>query len=309
MMTDSDNLGNHGGQAFCVAVDWGTSSFRLWVLSRNGDVLGESRGPEGMAVAASSPGGFPDVLTRHLSVAKAPRKIPILIAGMAGAQQGWRDTQYKNAPALLADVPANSVAVEYEGRDVRILPGVAQKASGHEDVMRGEETQLLGTGMRDGMVCIPGTHSKWATLQDHTVTHFNTFMTGELFALLATHSILQHSAVPSGEIAPDAPAFLDAVREMLADGNGLTSKLFSVRARGLVGDADGTTGAARLSGLLIGAEIAAARPSGPVMLLASGGTSKLYAAALAASGVMIKSLDAETASKAGLLRAAHMIWG
>jgi 2-dehydro-3-deoxygalactonokinase len=308
MMTDSDKPGNQEGQAFCVAVDWGTSSFRLWVLAANGAVIGESRGLEGMAIAAASPGGFPDVLARHLAAAKAPADAHILIAGMAGARQGWREAPYITTPALLADVAAGAIAVDYEGRDVRILPGVAQTSNGAEDVMRGEETQLLGAGMQDGMVCIPGTHSKWVSLQDSTVTHFNTFMTGELFAVLGTHSILQHGVTPGAQIAPDGPAFLEAVREMQADGAALTAKLFSVRARGLVGDADGASGAARLSGLLIGAEIAAARPDGPVTLLASDGASELYAAALAAAGIQTKTLDAEMASQAGLLRAAHMIW-
>lgn len=308
MMTDSDKPGNQGGQAFCVAVDWGTSSFRLWVLAANGAVIGENRGPEGMATAAASPGGFPDVLARHLAAAKAPPNIPILIAGMAGARQGWQEAPYITTPALLVDVAAGAIAIDYEGRDVRILPGVAQTTSGAEDVMRGEETQLLGAGVQDGMVCIPGTHSKWVTLQNSTVTHFNTFMTGELFAVLGAHSILQHGVKPGAQIAPDAPAFLEAVREMQVDGAALTAKLFSVRARGLVGDTDGASGAARLSGLLIGAEIAAAKPDGPVTLLASSGASELYAAALTAADVKTKTLDAEKASQAGLLRAAHMIW-
>ena len=307
-MTDSDQPGNQDDQAFCVVVDWGTSSFRLWVLAANGAVIGESRGPEGMATAAASTGGFPDVLARHLATAKAPADTHILIAGMAGARQGWREAPYITTPALLADVAAGAIAVDYEGRDVRILPGVAQTTSGAEDVMRGEETQLLGAGVQDGMVCIPGTHSKWVTLQNGKVAHFNTFMTGELFAVLGAHSILQHGVTPAMQIAPNAPAFLEAVREMQVDGAALTAKLFSVRARGLVGDADGASGAARLSGLLIGAEIAAARPDGPVTLLASSAASELYAAGLTAANVQTKTLDAEMASQAGLLRAAQMIW-
>jgi 2-dehydro-3-deoxygalactonokinase len=133
-------------------------------------------------------------------------------------------------------------------------------------------------------------------------------MTGELFAVLGAHSILQHGVDLDAPVAPDAPAFLDAVMEMQAVDAALTAKLFSVRARGLVGEADSASGAARLSGLLIGAEIAAAQPEGLVTLLASGGASDLYGAALATVGIKVNIRDAETASQRGLLRAAKMIW-
>lgn len=307
-MTEAPVSRNHDSAPFCVAVDWGTSSFRLWILAASGAVLNASRGPEGMAVAAEADGGFPGVLSRHLAVASAPADIPILIAGMAGARQGWLEAPYITAPAPLTDLAANAIPVAFEGRDARILPGVAQRTTGAEDVMRGEETQLLGVGVQHGMVCIPGTHSKWVTLNDGRITRFNTFMTGELFAVLGAHSILQHGVAKGAAVQPDDPAFLNAVSEMQTDGAALTAKLFSVRARGLVGAADGVSGAARLSGLLIGAEIAAAAPSGPVTLLASGGASDLYAAAFAAVGIETTTLEAETASQKGLLQAARMIW-
>lgn len=208
----------------------------------------------------------------------------------------------------MAKIAAGAIKIACENRDVRILPGVAQLAKGQEDVMRGEETQLLGTGVASGIVCIPGTHSKWVTLRDGAVSGFNTFMTGELFAVLGSHSIFQHGVTAGAKVSPDTSAFLDAVGEMQADGAALTAKLFSVRARGLVGEADSLSGAARLSGLLIGAEIAAARPDRSVTLLASGDASDLYAAALTVAGVTSTMLDAEAASRAGLLRAAHIIW-
>ena len=306
-MTDNTRPGNQNAAPFCVAVDWGTSSFRLWSLTADGAVLGASRGPEGMAATATTPGGFPDVLARHLAAAKANAAVPVLISGMAGARQGWREAPYLSAPAELTDIAAEAINVPYGDRDVRILPGVAQRTPGQEDVMRGEETQLLGADVQTGAVCIPGTHSKWVILEDGKIQRFNTFMTGELFAVLSGHSILQHGVAAGTEVTPDAPAFLDAVAEM-QEASALTAKLFSVRAQGLVGDADGASGAARLSGLLIGAEIAAARPEGPVTLLASGGASELYEAALARCGVQTVTRDAEASAQNGLLRAARMIW-
>lgn len=308
MMTEAPASRTHDNRPFCVAVDWGTSSFRLWVLAASGAILGARRGPEGMVVAAGAVGGFPAVLARHLAAVSAPTDIPILIAGMAGARQGWREAPYITAPTLLIDLAGHAIAVPFEGRDVRILPGIAQRTLGAEDVMRGEETQLLGAQVQNGMVCIPGTHSKWVTLAEGRITRFNTFMTGELFAVLGAHSILQHGVALGAAVQPDDPAFLNAVLEMQADGAALTAKLFSVRARGLVAEADGASGAARLSGLLIGAEIAAANVSGPVTLLASGGASDLYAAAFEAFGVETTTMEAEAASQHGLLQAARMIW-
>lgn len=304
--------GSRNRSPFCVAVDWGTSSFRLWVMDADGQSLSESRGDEGMAVAAAQ--GFPDVLTAHLAAANAPADTPIVISGMAGARQGWREAAYVRTPAQLASIPAQAISVDFGGRDVRILPGVAQSTPGAEDVMRGEETQLLGaaSSFGDGLVCIPGTHSKWATLNHGHIESFTTYMTGELYALLGAQSILSHGVAMDAEIPPGNTDFLAAIGEMQTKGAALTEKLFSIRARGLLGAGDAASGAARLSGLLIGAEISAATNGGAVKhatLLAAGATSRLYAAALTATGVDVTTLDAEAAARKGLHRAACILWG
>ncbi len=167
---------------FCAAIDWGTSSFRLWLLSNDGAVLAERRSDEGMIRAANT--GFDAVLERHLAELGAPAKLPVIICGMAGARQGWREAGYLDTPADVADIIRNALIVDGYPRDVRILPGIAQREAGAPDVMRGEETQLLGLvadGVRSGLVCMPGTHSKWVTLGGGKVEGFSTYMTGELF--------------------------------------------------------------------------------------------------------------------------------
>lgn len=301
-----------GGEPFVAAVDWGTSSFRLWLLSRDGAVLGEARSDEGMMKAMET--GFAAVLERHLAELGAPEDLPAIACGMVGARQGWKEAAYIDTPAALDDAAARAVKVEHS-RDMRILPGVAQRDPHWPDVMRGEETQLLGViagGVRAGLVCMPGTHSKWVALEDGAVARFATFMTGETYAVLASHSILRLAIDEGQQVAADDPVFARAVREAVDEPNLAMGRLFSIRSGPLLGLRDGAEGGARLSGLLIGLEIAGARArfgSGDVALVASGRLGTLYAAALDAVGARVQAIDADKAVRAGLLRAANTIWG
>src|SRR5437762_14360593 len=103
-----------------AAVDWGTSSFRLWLVDRAGYVLGERRSQEGMMTAAKL--GFATVLQSHLDAAGAANDLPVIICGMAGARQGWVEAGYIDTPAHLATVLERAVAVPGAARDIRILP-------------------------------------------------------------------------------------------------------------------------------------------------------------------------------------------
>ena len=129
-------------EAAYVAVDWGTSSFRLWLVDRAGDVLGERRSHEGMMAAGKL--GFATVLQSHLEAVGAAPALPVVVCGMAGARQGWVEAGYVDTPARLASIPEHAVPVPGQDRDIRILPGIAQRDPKAPDVMRGEETQLLG---------------------------------------------------------------------------------------------------------------------------------------------------------------------
>ncbi|WP_163269095.1 2-dehydro-3-deoxygalactonokinase [Chelativorans alearense] len=299
-------------QAFAAAIDWGTTNMRLWLLDGEGAVLAERSSGEGMR--ASMPDRFESVMEAHLAELGAASDLPVVVAGMAGARGGWREAAYLETPARLDALHLNAVRADGAARDVRILPGVCRRQRGREDVMRGEETQLAGAvagGWRSGLFCLPGTHSKWAKLEEGRLEAFTTFMTGELFALLSQHSILRDT-LGEGETDAASPAFGDAVDEMLAEGAGLTGTLFSIRAAGLLAGEAAPDAKARLSGLLIGAEIAAARrmldDQATVTLIAGGAQGRAYEAALAAAGIASRTLDGQILVRQGLFKAATALW-
>ncbi|MEW9616383.1 2-dehydro-3-deoxygalactonokinase [Shinella sp. S4-D37] len=297
-----------------VAVDWGTSSFRLWLIGTDGVVLAERRSGEGMTTAART--GFAEVLQSHLAAVSAPAGLPVLVCGMAGARQGWVEAGYLDTPAALADIPAAAVRVPGLPADIRILPGLAQRDAAAPDVMRGEETQLLGAaaelGDGDHLVCMPGTHSKWVRLSGGRVTGFSTFMTGELFEAIATHTILSHALADAGAIAGGNDAFRAAVARMVANPALATSQMFSVRAGSLIAGLSPVDAKARLSGTLIGLEIAGAlslvAEGTPVTLVVSGGLGALYEKALAAAGLSPVVVDADAAVRKGLAAGAKALW-
>lgn len=293
-----------------VAVDWGTSSFRGWLMAADGVPLKESRGGEGMLHCAET--GFAPVLGEHLARLGAADELPVLICGMAGARQGWVEAPYLKIPTRLDGLHEGAIRIDAPG-DIRILPGIAQARADRPDVMRGEETQLLGVTEPDftGVVCIPGTHSKWIRIEAGHVVEFSTYMTGELFAVISEHSILAHAIEMSAPL--DSQAFRDGVAMAQAAPTGLTTSLFRLRAAQLLGFEQRANGAARLSGLLIGAEIADAIQhfgvQHPLRLIGAGGLGHLYQMALAGSGFDVTTVDAEQASQRGLTKAATQIWG
>lgn len=297
-----------------AAVDWGTSSFRLWLMAVDGTILAEHRSGEGMTTASVS--GFAGILERHLAATGAPATLPVIICGMAGARQGWIEAGYADTPALLSAITDAAVTVPGQGRDIRILPGLAQRGDGIADVMRGEETQLLGASslLQAGeyLVCMPGTHSKWVRIADETVSGFSTFMTGELFEVLSKHTLLSHSVENGGAFDGTSPAFINAVKQVRDNPARLTSQFFSIRAAQLLNGASTTDGRARLSGTLIGAELAGAFSGASAdcktALVVSGALGALYRAAFAAFGHEPVLADADEAVRIGLTQAARRIW-
>ncbi|WP_118133648.1 2-dehydro-3-deoxygalactonokinase [Oceanicella sp. SM1341] len=299
--------------AFCAAADWGTSSFRIWLLDGTGAPLAERRSGEGMSQVAA--GGFGAVLEGHLAALGAPEGLPVVVCGMAGARQGWVEAPYVDTPAALHAVADVSARPGHAAREVRILPGMAQRDPAAPDVMRGEETQLLGAfagASGPGLACMPGTHSKWVRLDGDRVEGFSTVMTGEFYSAISRHTILSHSMEAAGEGEEAEAAFEAAVRRALARPEALVAEFFRIRAGGLLGFAAPGSGGATLSGLLIGAEIAAARAAAPlpeeVTLIASGAIAARYAAALALAGCGVRRVDADAAARAGLFAAATRLW-
>ncbi len=311
-----------------MVVDWGTSSFRGWLMSADGEALAESRGGEGMlhCTGGGAGAGFAPVLRDHLARLGAPEGAPVLICGMAGARQGWAEAPYLKTPTRLDALHEGAIRIDAPG-DIRILPGVAQARPDRPDVMRGEETQLLGVTEADftGLVCIPGTHSKWVRIDAGRIVECSTYMTGELFSVIAQHSILAHAVETAGSgardgardeaspFAADSPPFREGLSTALAAPAALTASLFRLRASQLLGFEQRADGAARLSGLLIGTELAdALHRHGPlrsVRLIGAGALGRLYEAALSGQGLDVTAVDAERASRLGLAKAAITLWG
>lgn len=232
-----------------VGVDWGSSRLRAWALDAGDAVL--ARGSSDRGMLSLAPNEYEDALLRVIGDWLPDRdQRDVLVCGMAGARQGWREAAYLPVPTRLNAMARGAVAPPCQDPRlrVRLLPGLCQTTDGHFDVMRGEETQLAGLVASEpeasGLVCLPGTHAKWARLEKGTVTHFTTFLTGELYALLSRQSVLRHSleqdqGQDENDLADpgDHEAFVKAVRESLAEPGRYSSRLFGLRAADLL-DAD-----------------------------------------------------------------------
>lgn len=305
-MTSGDSADIH--LANIVLADWGTSNLRLWAMDAAGHIRAEHRSERGMGQLDRD--GFGPELDRCLAAMTVPADTPVLICGMAGAAQGWHEAPYLDAPCDLSAIADGAVRVEHGGRDIRILPGIAQRDRTAPDVMRGEETILYGlaqAGTGDARVCLPGTHAKWARLSRGLLAGFRTMMTGEMFALLGEASILRHTVGISDWSDDD---FAAAVAEAHAAPADCLGRLFGLRAGPLLFGEAAPSGSARLSGLLIGAEIATgmAGSDAPLCLVATAGMADRYAAALTTLGIDFDTADAEDAVRNGLFAMAARIW-
>lgn len=297
---------------FCTVIDWGTSRFRLWAMGPEGDVLASRSGDDGMSTLA--PDQYEGVLEGVAGALGIGPDVPAMVCGMAGATGGWCLAPYVDVPTKLDGLADRAVRVPAIERDVRILPGLAQRGPLPPDVMRGEETILLGlaaSGITDGVACLPGTHSKWVMLEAGAVGGFQTAMTGEVFGLLAERSTLSHFAAADAGAVEDMAAFGSGVAEALDRPAAILNALFSVRAGPLLDPDLAAAARSRLSGLLIGLEVAGQRDriDGPVRLVADGLRLRLYAEAFEIAGIEHVPVDAETATRAGLWQAARSVWG
>lgn len=292
-----------------LLVDWGTTSFRLWAVDADGAVLAERRSSEGL----TSAGDFDAVLESHAAALGVGIDVPAILCGMVGARTGWLEAPYLDAPVQLSDVAGRASRVKAASRAVFILPGVCQRHPA-PDVMRGEETKLLGLGRDDGLVLMPGTHTKWARLDGGFLSGFSTFMTGEIFAHLrgAPTSVLRQAVGDAPLAQTSGPVFADAVRAGFEAPERLANAAFGVRAGWLIDGTPAADGLARLSGLLIGAEIAGARTLysnlDGVVPLGAGPGAQAYLDALAALDIAhAPPVDADGCVRAGLSRAADIL--
>ena len=299
-----------------IAGDWGTTRLRLALCDETGRVLDEATGP-GAAACASR---FAEVYAQTVAPWSLAGPLPALLCGMVGSRQGWREAPYLRCPTGLEHIARGSIAVGAHG--VRILPGLTcTNPLGVTDFLRGEETQLLGAlalepRLREGrhLVVLPGTHSKWLHLVDGQARHFQTAVTGEVYAALHAHSVLvtPSSATEREGTLEDALAdafALGLARARAASRDSLLAQLFECRTRRLTGELSYDDASAFLSGLLVGHEIAhglstfARDPAMPICLIGTAALARRYARALAAFDVDTYGLDGGEAAVAGLTTA------
>ena len=281
-----------------IAVDWGTTNRRAYLVDTDGAVLDTVR--DGAGVLAIERSDYP----REIAALRARLgTLPVIAAGMIGSTRGWVDAPYVPAPADLAALV--DARVDVPGEDVVIVPGVCLTGP-RSDVMRGEEVQVLGAiaaglAPEDALFCQPGTHNKWVRTAGGRIVDVSTAMTGELFALLRDNGVLK--GMLDGAVA-DGGAFRDGV----ARGAGATDllvALFEVRASVLLGALPADDAASFASGVLIGADVGTRDFSdGDVHLLASGPLADLYASAIRLRGGRVVAVD----NQAGFLAGIHAIW-
>ena len=230
--------------------------------------------------------------------------IPVIVCGMAGSRQGWAEAPYVEVPCC---TPGLSKATHVAGTNPRlnvwILPGIKQTMP--EDVMRGEETQIAGYladhALFSGLFCLPGTHSKWVTVNEGRVASFSTFMTGELFGLLSQQSVLRHS-IEVGELRTET--FCQTVRTVLDNPSEQAGGLFRIRAQTLLKMQHPLDAASQLSGLLIGSELAALNlgsyPDQKIVILGADKLATAYKLALGVLGRSSEQVPVETVTLRGL---------
>jgi 2-dehydro-3-deoxygalactonokinase len=286
-----------------IAVDWGTTNRRAYLIDSGGKQAGEFE--DGKGILSVPEGGFP------AAIAEIREKLgdkPLLLAGMVGSNRGWKDAPYVPCPAGIDDLARKLV---WAGEREAIVPGVSYVGDDRADVMRGEEVQVLGAvaaGLVDSnaLVCHPGTHNKWTVLHKAAIHSFRTVMTGELFSLLKEHSIL--ADLLKGPVE-DNDVFKGAARHAIFN-ESLPAELFSIRASVLLGEMKKEDAASYASGLLIGTDvrIGLAVPTGAqVVVMGRPELTRLYSAALAEAKREAVELDGEQCFLAGIHEIAKRI--
>ncbi len=300
-----------------IALDWGTSRLRACLLDSGGSIIERIESDDGLQRIVD--GRWREVFERVCAgwLESAPN-LPVIASGMVGSRQGWCEAPYVAAPAGFDDIAAALLRIDaLAGCRFAIVPGVSTRSpDGLHDVVRGEETQVLGAlagadGDADRMFVLPGTHSKWLRTRDRRIDGFRTYLTGELFELLSRHSTIgrlftakaagqdgpQAAAATPQRGAADDAAFDDGLQLARADPAGITALMFSVRAEGLFGRYDGERLPAFLSGILIGAELAHATTgvTSPVTIIGGSGLAARYARAITRFGLQPRIADGDPA--------------
>ena len=291
-----------------IAVDWGTSNLRAWAMSHSGSVLAHAQSCDGMSTLSKDQ--FEPALL-NLVTPWIAGPTTVIACGMVGSRQGWVEAPYNTVPCTVSADDFAKAPCAHPDLDVHVIPGIKQ--TDPADVMRGEETQIAGFLANnknwDGVICLPGTHTKWAHVSADEVVSFQTFMTGEMFDLLSNQSVLRHSVDADGW---DDDSYRTALADGMARPERIAARLFSLRAEALLRDLPGPAARARLSGLLIGAELAAAKPywlGQQIAVIGAGGLAKLYVDALASQSAPATQVKGDAITLAGLTAAYRRLKG
>jgi 2-dehydro-3-deoxygalactonokinase len=285
-----------------IGVDWGIAALRAWAFDADGTVAAEAASEAG--ALALAPDEFEPTLLGLIGGWLGEAPVDVVVCGMAGAREGWVQAEYAAVPCP----PDAGAAVRAPTGDPRLrawlLAGLSQERPA--DVMRGEETALAGLLVHepafDGVACLPGFHTKWAHVSAGEVVSFESYMTGELVGLLAQDSILARTI---GDEGWEEDEFLEAVEDALARPDRVAARLFRLRAEALLADLDPVWARSRLWGMLIGAELAAAKPywlGRDVVLVGEAELAGAYRDALAIAGLGARLADAGTMTRDGLAR-------
>ena len=300
-----------------IGLDWGTTSFRAYLMAADGSVLERRHADAGILQVPD--GRFEDVLAREAGPwLHAAPGLPVIASGMVTSRQGWIEVPYLPCPAGAAELAGALFRHELgEGRAIHFVPGLlGEDESGVPDVIRGEETQIAGLAADappSFLAILPGTHSKWALVEGGRIVRFQTFMTGEVFAVLRAHSILGRMIEQD---APHDPAsFAQGLAHAGAGGQGLLRRLFSARTLALTDRLPTTGVASYLSGLLIGTEVAeglaliARDPGQAILVVGQGELAGRYLEALERAGRGARSApeDAAAAGHFAIARAAGLL--
>lgn len=289
-----------------IAVDWGTTHIRAYLLDKNGQIQARRSGASG--VMAVGPGGFAAALEEIVGPWLAEGAGPVVMSGMVGSRQGWLEVPYVPCPASMAEIVAAVREVRWgNGRSALICPGLICKDENNvPDVLRGEEIQVFGAmpGLPSGAVslCLPGTHSKHVRVRGGVIEGFATYMTGEVFAVLRQHSILGRLMDGAGF---DETAFREGLGRAREPG-GLLHNLFGVRSRGLAGEIKAQAISSYLSGILIGHEVNTAPHGEHIFVVGVPELCGLYMQAFEFYGHKATRIDADVAA-AGLFRVWRML--
>lgn len=277
-----------------LGIDWGTSNRRAYLMAGDGRCLARHEDDQGMLAARGNFAASLDALLRTMRIGPG---LPVIMSGMVGSAQGWQEVPYLDCGIPLDRLANNLVPVRGHelGRDCLIVPGYCYRGEDGIDVMRGEETQLLGAlalGQRDGWMVLPGTHSKWVLLRDGVIVRLASYMTGELFAALAAQGTLAALMADGQE---DETAFAAGVEQARRRAP-LSNALFRIRASVVAGAMPAARTRSFVSGLLIGTEFVAAcdagsAPPASISIIASDALSVRYARAAALFDIEVRVLD------------------